>query len=126
MAQTLLPYDFHTTHQASLLTFSLSLVSEVAGVATVVVYSVGQEEHLVATALTFPVDALTGKGLSVDVRAGRETGEVVAEVRARPNTIVALSGVDWASYSLQAGNDLTLPKVGLTLFTHYRVYHTCT
>lgn len=92
-------------------------MSEVAGVATVVVYSVGQEEHLVATALTFPVDALTGKGLSVDVREGRETGEVVAEVRARPNTIVALSGVDWASYSLQAGNDLTLPKVSLTLLS---------
>ncbi|KAK4290219.1 hypothetical protein Pmani_036867 [Petrolisthes manimaculis] len=97
--------------EASLRTFPLPLVGEVAGVATVVVYSVGQDEHLVATALTFPVDALTGKGLSVDVRAGREAGEVVAEVRARPDTIVALTGVDWASYTLQAGNDLTLPKV---------------
>nr|XP_045614119.1 alpha-1-macroglobulin-like [Procambarus clarkii] len=97
--------------EASLKTFPLPLSAEVAGVATVVVFTVGRDEELVADALTFPVDALTRKGLRVSLQedAGHEGLRVT--VSAIPGSRVSLAGSHWASYSMQAGNDLTHSKI---------------
>ncbi|KAK8746520.1 hypothetical protein OTU49_017065 [Cherax quadricarinatus] len=97
--------------EASLKTFPLPLSAEVAGVATVVVYTLGRDEELVADALTFPVDALTRKGLRVALQedAGHEGLRVT--VSALPGSRVSLAGSHWASYSMQAGNDLTHAKI---------------
>ncbi|XP_050694367.1 pregnancy zone protein-like [Eriocheir sinensis] len=100
------------TMEASLKTFPLPLTPEVAGVATVVVYTIGRDETLVADALTFPVDALTRKGLHVALRQDpRDAEKLKVTVLALPGSRVSLAGTHWESYSMQAGNDLTHAKV---------------
>ncbi|XP_047485026.1 CD109 antigen-like isoform X1 [Penaeus chinensis] len=93
--------------EASLKTFPLPLTPELAGLATVVVYAAGRDGDLVADALTFPVDALTRKGLDVSMEQQAETQAMKVTVKAVPGSRVALAGSHWASYSMQAGNDLT-------------------
>ncbi|XP_045107726.1 pregnancy zone protein-like [Portunus trituberculatus] len=100
------------TMEASLKTFPLPLTPEVAGVATVVVYTIGRDESLVADALTFPVDALTRKGLHVDLRQDpRDQHKLKVTVMGLPGSRVSLAGTHWESYSMQAGNDLTHAQV---------------
>ncbi|ROT84489.1 TGF-beta-1-binding protein [Penaeus vannamei] len=93
--------------EASLRTFPLPLTPELAGLATVAVFSAGRDGDLVADALTFPVDALTRKGLGVSMEQQAETQAMKVTVNALPGSRVALAGSHWASYSMQAGNDLT-------------------
>lgn len=103
--------------QASLKTFPLPLTSEVAGVATVVVYSAGRDRDLVADALTFPVDALTRKGLQVSLHQDSyKQDTLTVTVSAAPRSRVSLTGVSWDVYSMQAGNDLTHAKVFTIIF----------
>ncbi|KAK3881350.1 hypothetical protein Pcinc_014206 [Petrolisthes cinctipes] len=98
--------------EASLKTFPLPLTSEVAGVATVVVYAAGRDQDLVADALTFPVDALTRKGLHVSLNQDTDTHDTLTiTVSATPGSRVSLTGVNWEMYSMQTGNDLTHAKV---------------
>ncbi|XP_076052838.1 CD109 antigen-like [Oratosquilla oratoria] len=116
--------------EASLKTFPVPLTANMAGVATVVVYSLDRSGDIVADALTFPVDGLTRKGLQVTLRqvlapepnfkyssTTKESSHhrhhhhreslLSITVTGDPGSFVALAGVDWLSYSMQAGNDLT-------------------
>ncbi|CAL4120943.1 unnamed protein product, partial [Meganyctiphanes norvegica] len=100
------------TMEASLKTFPLPLRSELAGVATVVVYDVGMRgAGVVADALSFPVDALTRKGLYVDLTESADMTTLMLTVTAEPNSRVALAGNTWTAYTMQAGNDLTHLKI---------------
>ncbi|XP_068245267.1 CD109 antigen-like isoform X1 [Palaemon carinicauda] len=101
----------HENMEASLKTFALPLTAELAGVATVVVYAAGRDEDLVADALTFPVDALTRKGLHVSVAQDAALENLVLTITSQPGSRVALAGTHWASYSMQAGNDFTHAKI---------------
>ncbi|XP_042871742.1 CD109 antigen-like [Penaeus japonicus] len=93
--------------EASLKTFPLPLTPELAGLATVAIFAAGRDGDLVADALTFPVDALTRKGLDVTMKQQAESQGMKVTVKALPGSRVALAGSQWASYSMQAGNDLT-------------------
>lgn len=88
--------------------------------ATVVVYAAGRDQDLVADALTFPVDALTRKGLHVSIHQDTHTQDTLKViVSAHPGSYVSLSGVNWEMYSMQAGNDLTLVKVCTVQYSIY-------
>ena len=100
-----------TFFQASLKTFPLALTPELAGLATVVVYTAARDGEVVADALTFPVDTLTRKGLTVSLHQDSDPHMMTLTVTALPGSTVALSGSHWESYSLQAGNDLSHAKV---------------
>lgn len=82
--------------------------------ATVLVYAVGRDQDMVADALTFPVDALTREDLlrvSLHHSPQQEEEALIVTVTADPGSRVSLTGTHWASYSMQAGNDLTHSKV---------------
>ena len=66
---------------------------------------------LVADAVTFPVDGLTNKGLKVNLIPGGRSATLQINVKAPPKSRVTLTGVNWATYSMQAGNDLTYSQV---------------
>lgn len=88
-----------------------------AGIATVLVYAVGRDQELVADALTFPVDALTRKGLlHVSLhKTPHQDDSLTITIKALRGSRVSLSGSHWASYSMQAGNDITHAKVRWTV-----------
>lgn len=81
------------------------------------VYAVERDQELVADALTFPVDALTRKDLlhvTLQQYPQKDEEALTVTVTALPGSRVSLAGTHWASYSMQAGNDLTHSKASST------------
>ncbi|XP_014295183.1 CD109 antigen [Microplitis demolitor] len=94
-------------------TFSIPLSSEMAPVATAVVYHVGRYGDVVADSLTIPVNGISGNNFTVFINNKKaKTGEKVeVAIYGEPGAYVALSGIDRAFYSMQAGNELTYANV---------------
>ena len=76
-----------------------------------IVYALAQGIDLVSDGITFPVDALTNKGLEVHLQPEERSETLQITVKAPPGSRVTLTGTNWSTYSMQAGNDLTYSQV---------------
>jgi CD109 antigen len=94
-------------------TMSLTLSAEMAPVATIVVWHVGQFGQVVADTLTFPVNGISRNNFTVYINNRKHrTGErVEVAIYGEPGAYVGLSGIDNAFYTMQAGNELTYAKI---------------
>ncbi|KAF7989441.1 hypothetical protein HCN44_008115 [Aphidius gifuensis] len=99
--------------QPDIRTFSIPLSPEMAPVATAVVYHVGRYGDVVADSLTIPVNGISRNNFTVFInnKKGRTGEKVEVAIYGEPGAYVALSGVDRAFYSMQAGNELTYANV---------------
>lgn len=99
--------------QHNIRTFSIPLSPEMAPVATAVVYYVGHKGEVVADSLTIPVNGISRNNFTVFINNKKaRTGEKVEiAIYGEPGAYVALSGVDRAFYTMQAGNELTYSNV---------------
>lgn len=94
-------------------TMAISLSAEMAPVATILVWHVGNYGEVTADALTFPVNGISRNKFSVFINNKKaRTGHMVeVAIYGEPGSYVGLSGLDSAFYTMQAGNDLTYAKV---------------
>ena len=99
--------------QHNIKTLSIPLSPEMAPVATAVVYYVGHNGLVVADSLTVPVNGLSRNNFTVFInnRKSRTGEKVEVAIYGEPGAYVALSGVDRAFYTMQAGNELTYANV---------------
>lgn len=93
-------------------TFAIPLSSEMAPVATAVVYYVGRH-GVVADSLTFPVNGISRNNftLFINNKKARTGTRVEVAIYGEPGAYVALSGIDRSVYTMQAGNELTYANV---------------
>lgn len=94
-------------------TMAISLSAEMAPVATIVVWHIGNYGEVNADALTFPVNGISRNKFSVFInnRKARTGHTVEVAIYGEPGSYVGLSGLDSAFYTMQAGNDITYAKV---------------
>ncbi|XP_032681825.1 CD109 antigen [Odontomachus brunneus] len=106
--------------QHSITTFAIPLSSEMAPVATVLVYYLGLHGEVVADSLTFPVNGISRNNFTVFINNKKaRTGErVEVAIYGEPGAYVGLSGIDRSFYTMQAGNELTYANV-ITKMAHF-------
>lgn len=94
-------------------TMAITLSAEMAPVATIVVWHVGQQGHVIADSLTFPVNGISRNNFTVFInnRKARTGDRVEVAIYGEAGAYVGLSGIDNAFYTMQAGNDLTYATV---------------
>lgn len=99
--------------QQSVTTFAVPINSEMAPVATAVVYYVGIYGDVVADSITFPVNGISRNNFTVYINNMKaRTGEnIEVAVYGEPGAYVGLSGIDRSFYTMQAGNELTYANV---------------
>ncbi|CAO1404502.1 unnamed protein product [Diamesa hyperborea] len=94
-------------------TMSVTLSAEMAPVATMVVWNVGQFGQIVADTITFPVNGISRNNFTVFINNRKHrTGErVEVAIYGEPGAYVGVSGIDNAFYTMQAGNELSYAKI---------------
>ncbi|CAG9805498.1 unnamed protein product [Chironomus riparius] len=94
-------------------TMSITLSAEMAPVATMVVWNIGQFGHIVADSITFPVNGISRNNFTVYINNRKHrTGEKVeVAIYGEPGSYVGISGIDNAFYTMQAGNELTYANI---------------
>lgn len=94
-------------------TMSVTLSAEMAPVATMVVWNIGQFGQIVADSITFPVNGISRNNFTVFVNNRKHrTGEKVeVAIYGEPGSYVGVSGIDNAFYTMQAGNELTYANI---------------
>ncbi|XP_016968593.1 CD109 antigen [Drosophila biarmipes] len=94
-------------------TIAVVLSSEMAPVATMVVWKINQQGQVVADSLTFPVNGISRNNFTVYInnRKARTGEKVEVAIFGEPGSYVGLSGIDSAFYTMQAGNELTYAKI---------------
>ncbi|XP_020798964.1 CD109 antigen [Drosophila serrata] len=94
-------------------TIAVVLSSEMAPVATLVVWKINQQGQVVADSLTFPVNGISRNNFTVYInnRKARTGEKVEVAIFGEPGSYVGLSGIDSAFYTMQAGNELTYAKI---------------
>ncbi|XP_015596122.1 CD109 antigen isoform X2 [Cephus cinctus] len=99
--------------QHNIRTLAIPLSPEMAPVATAVVYYVGRYGEVIADTLTFSVNGISRNNFTVFINNKKaRTGEKVeVAIYGEPGAYVALSGIDRAFYTMQAGNELTYSNV---------------
>ncbi|XP_035217287.1 CD109 antigen-like isoform X3 [Stegodyphus dumicola] len=98
---------------ASIKTFAVSLSSEMAPTATIVVYDIAREGEIVADSLKFPVDGISKNNFTVMLNNKKDkTGETIEViVKGQPGTYVGLSAVDHVLHNMRTGSDLSPAEV---------------
>ncbi|KFM78458.1 Murinoglobulin-1, partial [Stegodyphus mimosarum] len=98
---------------ASIKTFAVSLSSEMAPTATIVVYDIAREGEVVADSLMFPVDGISKNNFTVMLNNKKDkTGETIEViVKGQPGTYVGLSAVDHVLHNMRTGSDLSPAEV---------------
>ncbi|XP_033326238.2 macroglobulin complement-related [Megalopta genalis] len=106
--------------QHNVKTFAVPLSTEMAPVATIVVYHIGQYATVVADSLTFPVNGISRNNFTIFINDKKaRTGEnVEVAIYGEPGAYVALSGVDRSFFTMQAGNELSYATV-ITKMAHF-------
>ncbi|XP_015109945.1 CD109 antigen [Diachasma alloeum] len=101
-------------------TFSIPLSSEMAPVVTAVVYHVARYGDVVADSMTIPVNGISRNNFTIFINNKKaRTGErVEVAIYGEPGAYVALSGIDRAFYTMQAGNELTYANV-ISKMSHF-------
>lgn len=94
-------------------TMSVTLSAEMAPVATMVVWNIGQFGRIVADSITFPVNGISRNNFTVFINNRKHrTGEKVeVAIYGEPGSYVGVSGIDNAFYTMQAGNELTYANI---------------
>lgn len=94
-------------------TMSVTLSAEMAPVATMVVWNIGQFGQIVADSVTFPVNGISRNNFTVFINNRKHrTGEKVeVAIYGEPGSYVGVSGIDNAFYTMQAGNELTYANI---------------
>ncbi|XP_076278981.1 macroglobulin complement-related [Lasioglossum baleicum] len=106
--------------QHNVKTFAVPLSAEMAPVATIVVYQIGQYANVVVDSLTFPVNGISRNNFTIFINNKKaRTGEnVEVAIYGEPGAYVALSGVDRSFFTMQAGNELSYATV-ITKMAHF-------
>ncbi|XP_034950028.1 CD109 antigen [Chelonus insularis] len=99
--------------ESDIRTFSIPLSPDMAPVATAVVYHVGKYGEVIADSLTIPINGISGNNFTIYInnRKARTGEKVEVAIYGEPGAYVALSGVDRAFYSMQAGNEISYANV---------------
>lgn len=94
-------------------TMAVTLSAEMAPVATIVVWNIGQFGQIVADSVTFPVNGISRNNFTVFINNRKHrTGEKVeVAIYGEPGSYVGVSGIDNAFYTMQAGNELTYANI---------------
>lgn len=94
-------------------TMAVTLSAEMAPVATMVVWNIGQSGQIVADSITFPVNGISRNNFTVLINNRKHrTGEKVeVAIYGEPGSYVGVSGIDNAFYTMQAGNELTYANI---------------
>lgn len=94
-------------------TMSVTLSAEMAPVATMIVWNIGQFGQIVADSVTFPVNGISRNNFTVFINNRKHrTGEKVeVAIYGEPGSYVGVSGIDNAFYTMQAGNELTYANI---------------
>ncbi|XP_055376431.1 CD109 antigen [Condylostylus longicornis] len=94
-------------------TMAIACSSEMAPVATIVVWKVNQYGYVVADSLTFPVNGISRNNFTVYInnRKARTGEKVEVAIYGDPGSFVGLSGIDNAFYTMQAGNELSYADI---------------
>ncbi|EFA07485.1 CD109 antigen [Tribolium castaneum] len=94
-------------------TMAVTLSAEMAPVATIIVWHLGQYGEVTVDSLTFPVNGISRNKFKVYInnKKARTGHKVEVAIYGEPGSYVGLSGIDRAFYTMQAGNELTYAKV---------------
>ncbi|XP_066601822.1 CD109 antigen [Prorops nasuta] len=113
MSKGIILLNGEDTMQHNVKTFAIPLSSEMAPVATVIVYHIGRYGDVTADSLTFPVNGISRNNFTVFINNKKaRTGEnVEIAIYGEPGAYVGLSGIDRSFYTMQAGNELTYAYV---------------
>lgn len=98
---------------SSIKTFSVTLSSEMAPSATIMIYNIARGGEVISDAITFPVDGISRNNFSVTLNNRKDkTGDnVEVVVLGQPGTYVGLSGLDRDLQMLDVGNQLNYADV---------------
>ncbi|XP_050294787.1 CD109 antigen [Anthonomus grandis grandis] len=104
---------------AHVTSMALALSAEMAPVATIVVWHVGEYGDLTVDSLTFSVNGISRNKFQVMInnKKARTGHKVEVVIYGEPGSYVGLSGIDRSFYTMQAGNELTYAKVITKMMT---------
>ncbi|KAI1297215.1 Antigen -like protein [Halotydeus destructor] len=93
---------------SSIMTFAITLSSEMAPSSTIVIYDIARGGDVIADSLTFPVDGISRNNFTVTLNSNKDKSgdslEVV--VFGQPGTYVGLSAMDLDLHALDANNQI--------------------
>lgn len=94
-------------------TMAITLSAEMAPVSTIVVWNIGRMGVITSDSLTFPVNGISRNKFTVHVnnKKARTGDKVEVSIYGEAGAYVGLSGIDYAFYTMQAGNELTYANV---------------